>query len=77
MLLLVCKRLCRSSLQASSPFGESREVTRVPHAKEDMRARDGESFFSSAPQGFAARSPLEMENSFAGYCNGFNFQLNC
>ena len=77
LLLLVCKRLCRSSQRASCLFLESREVTRVPHAKEDASARDGESSFSSAPHGFAARSPLEMESSFAGYCNTFNFQLSC
>ena len=77
IMLLVCKRLCRSSLRAISPFGESREVTRVPLAKGDTSARDGESSFSSSPHGFASRSPLEMESSFAGYCNSFNFQLNC
>ena len=40
-------------------MGESRDVMREPHAKEDASARDGkrkgELSFSSAPRGFPAR----------------------
>ena len=51
-------------------MGESRDVTREPHAKEDASARDGkrkgELSFSSAPRGFPARSlVLSLLASFA------------
>ena len=41
------------SLQASSPFGESREVTGEQHAKGDASVKGGE---RKAPHGFASRS---------------------
>ena len=57
-----------SNLACQQPFhsGESRDVTRVLHAKGDVGARGGERKFSSSPRGFAARSSiLSLFASFA------------
>ena len=46
--------------------GESRDVTRVWHAKGDVGARCGERKFSSSSRCFAARSRILSFASFAG-----------
>ena len=52
-------------------MGESRDVTREPHAKEDASARGGkrkrELSFSSAPRGFPARLLARAPSRLASF----------